>query len=583
MPEPVCIKNTQSPGDYIVLTAALRDITLCYPGVFQFTAATPEPDIWRNNPLVKHGDKRGIRRIVARYSSPNNPYRIHKSNQARAHFMWSFLADLNLMLKTHAVLTDFRPALYLTEEEKATPLLQTDKPYWVMVAGGKRDFTAKWWDKDRWQQVVDRVKDRVTVVQVGGGSHIHPRLTGVHDLVAKTSFRELMRLIYHSHGVFCIVTCLMHIAAAFNKPCVTVAGGREPWWWEAYNEENRLANMRIGRADWKPPEPDTFIPHRYIYLECDKPKWSGGRGCWKSKLEGGNKCEDIVATQTGLRLPHCLDKITAERVVKEFEWYYENEILSLDKKLILPPIIPAIPSSNAYPTPQAYVPSKSKAKVPKGRAQPTPLWHDVAKPAPEPNLDKTHLFVYLGGQTRLDYLNQIRERSPRAALTAVCNTASGEVDNWCKHNAAEAVMDGAEPGRPEMLYRALSDAKREQLVWIEYPVMPRAGHWGRYLTPFPDKSFGGCFYWQRITDGHEQLMKSSPWAKGWNPRQHGTEGFATMVFPLRGYLVLPRSLVGRIEWACRHVPDAAFELVLGALLSQWQTPLLDLGHTVEHQ
>lgn len=584
MPESICIKNTQSPGDHVVLSAALRDISLCYPGVFQFNVSTPEPDVWRHNPWVKFGEKRGIKKIVAKYSSPGNPYRIHQSNQNKVHFMWSFLADLNIMLGTNAILTDFRPALYLTEEEKATPILQLDKPYWVMVAGGKRDFTTKWWDKSRWQQVVNRIKDRVVVVQVGGGSHIHPHLEGVHDLVAKTSFRELMRLIYHSHGVMCIVTCLMHIAAAFNKPCITVSGAREPWWWEAYNEENRLTNMRIGFPNWKPPIPDTFIPHRYISNECTFPQWKEGRGCWKGRLEGNDSCRNIVSTSTGLRLPYCLDLITADRVITEFDWYYKNGILSLGNKLISPTIEPAVPIEKVQPKPQPYV-TKPKKEYHNRSA----LSHlnvidcMVVKPASEPKLDNTHLFVYLENQPHIDYLVKVRERSPGAALTVVCNGSMSEVIDWCKHNAAESMMNEKAPGRQEMLYRALSDGKRTQSVWLEHPVLPRLGYWGTYLTAFPKDSFGGCFYWQRMHAGNVTLLKSIPDTDKWEMSGHGLDNAPIAIFPLRGYLVFSCGLIKHMDWVCKHSPDVSLELMLGALMQQLNIPLRDMGHTVERQ
>ena len=35
-------------------------------------------------------------------------------------------------------------------------IVREDVPFWIIVAGGKLDFTAKWWIADRWQQVVDR-------------------------------------------------------------------------------------------------------------------------------------------------------------------------------------------------------------------------------------------------------------------------------------------------------------------------------------------------------------------------------------------------------------------------------------------
>lgn len=347
MPEQLYIRNTLSPGDYIVLSAAVRDLHKNYPGRFQTMVEVPQPAIYANNPYVTHfGMRPGIRSITASYHK--GLWSVHKSNQQPAHFLWGFIGDLNLELKLNIKLTDFRPDLYLTEEEKKTPLVP--KPYWVFASGGKTDFTAKWWDPTWWQTVVDRMKEWVTMVQVGGGSHQHPPVKGVYDLVNKTSFRDLMRLIYHAEGVLCIVTCFMHIAAAFNKPCVVVAGGREGWQWEAYDDANRLNNMRLGNASWSPPPNDNFIPHKFLHtigqLDCCK---SGG--CWCSKVApGGGKSCSKTTSQHGRLLPRCMQMITPETVLGAVEWYYQKGILSRTKEPSIivqpretpPPIVPAV-------------------------------------------------------------------------------------------------------------------------------------------------------------------------------------------------------------------------------------------------
>jgi len=573
MSEIVCIKNSQCPGDFIVLSAALRDIALQYPGRFQLYASTLQPDIFQGNPYVGIGRPRGARVIQAKYSSPRNPHRVHRSNQHRAHFMWGFLSDLNLMLGTQAVLSDFRPALYLTEEEKAVPLLNLDRPYWVFVAGGKRDFTAKWWDQDWWQIVTNRLSKKVVMVQVGGGSHIHPRMEGAHDLVAKTSFRELMRLIYHSHGVLCIVTCLAHIAAAFNKPCVVVAGSRETWQWEAYNTENRLTNMRIGVPNWQPPKNDTFIPHQYLRSECTQPQWSGGKGCWKSKIDGkGNSCRDIAAQPSGRRLPRCLQVITPDMVVDGFEWYYKEGILSLDKKLIVPPIEPAVAEPEIKPmTPPAALHAPPAAPLPLPRPAPTPV-----------DMEDIHLIVHVTSDTQFRYLMALKEHSPRAAITAACDGSHKGTAGWCERNAIGVVIDEKAPGRLEMLSQALDVREREHTVWLEPPVKPRIGYWSQCLTALKKGDAGGCLYWKRISDGELQLARAVPGGEKRAPAKHPVDNKPVTTYPHRGYFVLPREALERVHWLCRHVPDREFEVVLGAALEQWGMPVRELGHTVEH-
>src|SRR5262249_30746053 len=121
-------------------------------------------------------------------------------------------------------------------------LLGRKVPYWLIAAGGKFDLTIKWWDFPRWQTVVDHFRDRILFVQVGDARHYHPRMRGALDLRGWTNLRQLIRLVHHAQGVLCPVTCLMHLAAAVEsapgqpkvRPCVVVAGGREPVHWEAY-------------------------------------------------------------------------------------------------------------------------------------------------------------------------------------------------------------------------------------------------------------------------------------------------------------------------------------------------------------
>jgi len=155
----------------------------------------------------------------------------------------------------------------------------------------------------------------------------------VLDLRRKTDVRQLIRLVYHAQGVLCPVTALMHLAAAVpvkpgmpkNRPCVVVAGGREPMQWEAYPH------------------------HQYIHTNgalrcCDE------GGCWKSRTvplgDGDEKdkpehlCVDVVMKELrhagipggrkGIEkypLPRCMDMITAEEVVRRIELYFTGGAL----------------------------------------------------------------------------------------------------------------------------------------------------------------------------------------------------------------------------------------------------------------
>ena len=158
------------------------------------------------------------------------------------------MAFLNERLGTCIKPTAFRGDIYISDEERRDrslvhQILGEDRPFWIITSGGKYDFTNKWWDPTRYQEVVDHFKGKILFVQVGKLDHHHPPLEGVLNLLGKTSLRELVRLVYHSQGVLCPVTLLMHLAAAVPtkpanpeaRPAVVIAGGRESVQWEAYN------------------------------------------------------------------------------------------------------------------------------------------------------------------------------------------------------------------------------------------------------------------------------------------------------------------------------------------------------------
>ncbi|HEY5741796.1 MAG TPA: glycosyltransferase family 9 protein, partial [Terrimicrobiaceae bacterium] len=242
----------------------------------------------------------------------------------------------------------FKGDIHLSENEKrwmsqVQEVTRIPVPFWIVVAGGKFDLTAKWWDVGRMQAVVDHFRGKILFVQVGEDHHYHPRLRGVFDLRGKTGLRQLVRLMHHAQGVICPVTFHMHLAAAVetlprrpkNRHCVVVAGGREPAQWEAYPH------------------------HQYIHtngalLCCEQ------GGCWKSRVvplgdgdekdELRNLCVDVVhlrdralsfqraqgsslpyyaqsdaiGRRLGDFLPRCLDLITEGEVIRRVELYFNG-------------------------------------------------------------------------------------------------------------------------------------------------------------------------------------------------------------------------------------------------------------------
>jgi ADP-heptose:LPS heptosyltransferase len=305
-----------APGDIVMLTAAVRDLHHFYPGQFVTDVRTLCPEIWENNPHITPLDESGpgVEHVDCSYPL------INKANQTPYHCLHGFIEFFNSKFGLAIRPTAFKGAVYLSAQEKAwnsqvREVTHQDIPFWIIAAGGKYDITIKWWQLERYQEVVNALRGKVQFVQVGGAGHHHPRLEGVIDFRGQTNLRELIRLVYHSQGVLCSITALMHLAAAVEsrsgcpptRACVVIAGGREPAHWEQY--------------------PGHQFMHTIGALPCCL---SGG--CWKDRvfpLRDGDTRDrpQNLCTNRVHNLPRCLDLITPEDVVKRIRLHFEGGTL----------------------------------------------------------------------------------------------------------------------------------------------------------------------------------------------------------------------------------------------------------------
>lgn len=312
----IILTHFLAPGDVLMLTAAVRDLHLTHPGAFLTDVRTSCPALWEHNPYITPLDENDPTVEVLPCHYPL----INRSNQLPYHFIHGFRLFLQEQLAVTIEPHAFHGDVHLSAQEKGW-LSQVDEitghagtPFWIIVSGGKKDFTAKWWDPARSQQVVDHFRGQIQFVQCGDGGdyHVHPRLNGVIDLVGKTDLRQIVRLMYHAEGVICPVTMFMHLAAAVetksgrcpNRPCVVVAGGRESAHWEAYPHHAYLHTMGC--------------------LPC-----CGNGGCWRSRVvplgdrdeKDSSLCALPVTSWSGAVIPKCLDMITAKHVIEAIERY----------------------------------------------------------------------------------------------------------------------------------------------------------------------------------------------------------------------------------------------------------------------
>lgn len=117
-----------------------------------------------------------------------------------------------------------RPYFYLRpEERKAGALLPRQA---VIQCPGAHGWTRnKDWPAERYQAVVDALRDRFDFVQLGS-SREHP-LSGVRDLRGRTTLRESAAILANSAFCLTYVGFIMHLARAVECRSVVIYGGRE--------------------------------------------------------------------------------------------------------------------------------------------------------------------------------------------------------------------------------------------------------------------------------------------------------------------------------------------------------------------
>ena len=285
----VLLRNTQTLlGDRMMFTPVVRDFKKAYPDI-QVGVVSAGPEMWHNNPHIDH---------TVTESNADKVYNIGPGKVTRGsktnglHITAAFRESLQENSGSAIKQGPFKPDIHLSDAEKAQRMVLGR--YWVINCD-TGPFTAKRWRHERFQQLVESLPD-ITFVQVGLAKDNQVKLSGdnVIDLIDKTKIRELFSLVYHADGCISLVSSLMHVAAAFDKPCVVIAGGREPFTFEKY------AN------------------HRYLdttgALPCCKLK-----GCWHNAL--------TACTNNDGRIAACMDLISVRHVKDAVESYYEGGAL----------------------------------------------------------------------------------------------------------------------------------------------------------------------------------------------------------------------------------------------------------------
>jgi hypothetical protein len=315
--------NFQAPGDIVMMTAAVRDLKHATGNRFKIAVSTTAMELWQDNPFVVPKKALGptFREVRCEYPLVHQAHRPY-------HFIHGMVQDLERKLNVRIPVTQFRGDIHLSKPEVEAPSPVYEKTgfggkYWVLIAGGKSDFTTKWWNPFYYQAVIDHFKGRIQFVQCGEASRSHWHLArrGVINLVGRTTTREFVRVIHGAEGVICPITFAMHLAAAVPmpkaregmlRPCVVIAGGREQAHWEQYPGHRFLENIGT--------------------LSCN-----AKGACWRNRCQligdGDEKDRNKVCTlpvqiDDNIRIPQCMQMITPEHVIAAVESYYSGGVLT---------------------------------------------------------------------------------------------------------------------------------------------------------------------------------------------------------------------------------------------------------------
>ena len=172
-----------------------------------------------------------------------------------------------------------RPYLFLSENEKQFGKFASNQIS-IQNTGmnAANPMKNKDWYVERYQKVVNALKDEFCFVQIG--SRDDPKVDGTTDCRGLTSFRQVSSILHNSRIFVGQVGFLMHLARAVDCPSVIIYGGKE-----APHESGYVCNENL-----------------YIPLECSP--------CWQANFCDFNRA--------------CMDQISVEQVIHSIRKKYNS-------------------------------------------------------------------------------------------------------------------------------------------------------------------------------------------------------------------------------------------------------------------
>jgi hypothetical protein len=535
-----------APGDNVVLSAVIDDLNKAYPGKFSCNVWNGRgqafPAIWENNPFIDSSIKPGK---ATRVITPHYHDEMRESNEKQnMHFTEAMTRNISAQLEM-PIVSHKRPVLYLTDQEKSSRPIP--EPYWVMMAGGKNDITTKWWSTAYWQKLIQMLPE-IKFVQLGAADkeHWNPELKQVVNMVGRTTLRELILYIYHSEGVVCGVTCGMHIAAAFKKPCVVIAGGREGSWWEKYPEQTYLHTVGM-------------LPC------CIKP-------CWKSHIAPSyipasienrqeKLCQSIVKKEQ--LLPKCMESITPNTVALSIRSYSKPAPLEFRQRL-----------SN-------FVPSDSEIKL-LGSLSICVCLYGTDSESPTVQTKDGTLMSYHQMHVRcLSSILSETKKNLQIQLILGCNSVDPKTMTWIRANMPGAVIieEKRNINKYPMMRKIFSKVATDWIMWLDDDTHFTKSGWLTALYAILASGHGdvyGKLYHWNLLEGQLNWVQEATWFRGLAP-MISVDGNLVVSFTTGGFQLIRTKVVRDLDWPDPRLDHCGGDVMFGEACRQAEYATLPLN------
>lgn len=214
-------------GDEVMLTAVIRELHA--KGAPPFWVMSRRPELYRHSPGIRAvvpvdprvfalARRCGAQLIEPRYGIPDATGGLRSPP---AHLLACLMATAGLTGTVR-----LQPELHLTAAERTAAAKWAGSIVIQPTArAAVRPNDLKEWWPDRWQAVVDSLRPRHRLIQIGGGTD--PLLDGVEDQRGHAlSLRAVAAMLSQARLFVGLESGMMHLARAVGCPGVILFGGR---------------------------------------------------------------------------------------------------------------------------------------------------------------------------------------------------------------------------------------------------------------------------------------------------------------------------------------------------------------------